>query len=103
MEFSPSLECAVILCRSGLGLLMEQISFFFFFLKELPAQDMHVFWFPEDNLSKYQWNLPNLICASILWRSGLRLLMGEFHQVLTELSAQDRPMFSFPNNNLSKC
>ena len=26
--------------------------------------------------------LPNLICALILWRSGLGLLIGKFHQFL---------------------
>ena len=47
--------------------------------------------------------LPNLVCALILWRSGLELLMGKFRQILTELSAQDTPIFSFPDDNLSKC
>ena len=28
-----------------------------------------------------------MICALILWRSGLRLLMGKFHQFLIELSS----------------
>ena len=46
---------------------------------------------------------PNLVCALILWRSGLGLLMGKFHQILTALSAQDIPIFSFPDGNLSKC
>ena len=45
---------------------------------------------------------PNLVCALILWRSGLGLLMGRFHQFLTELSARDTPIFSFPDYNLSK-
>ena len=31
---------------------------------------------------------PNLVCALILWRSGLGLLMGEFCQILTELTAR---------------
>ena len=30
---------------------------------------------------------PNLVCALILWRSGLGLLMGKIHQMFTELSA----------------
>ena len=30
---------------------------------------------------------PNFVCALILWRSGLGLLMGKFHQIFTELSA----------------
>ena len=38
---------------------------------------------------------PNLVCGLILWRSGMRLLMGKFRQILTELSPQDTPIFSF--------
>ena len=46
---------------------------------------------------------PNLVCALILWRSGLGLLMGKFRQILTELCAQEKPVFSFPDDNVSKC
>ena len=42
---------------------------------------------------------PNLVCALILWRSGLGLLMGKFCQIFTELSAQDMPICSFPGDN----
>ena len=42
---------------------------------------------------------PNLVCALILWRSGLGLLMGKFRQFLTELSAPDTPIFWFPDDN----
>ena len=45
---------------------------------------------------------PNLVCAWILWRSGLGLLMGKFHQILMELSARDMPIFSFSDDYLSK-
>ena len=45
---------------------------------------------------------PNLVCALILWRPGLGLLMGKFRQFFTELSARDMPIFSFPDDNLSK-
>ena len=45
----------------------------------------------------------NLVCALILWRSGLGLLMGKFRQILTELSAPDMPIFLSPDDNLSKC
>ena len=40
---------------------------------------------------------PNLVCALILilWRSGLGLLMGKFHQYLTELSARDTIMAGY--------
>ena len=48
------------------------------------------------------WFSANLVCALILWRSGLGLLMDKFHQILTELSARDRLIFSFPDDNLSK-
>ena len=44
-----------------------------------------------------------LVCALILWRSGLGLLMGTFCQTLTELSAQDTPIFSFSDDNFRKC
>ena len=47
--------------------------------------------------------ISNLICALILWRSGLGLLMGKFRQIFTELSARDMLKFSFPDDNLSKC
>ena len=45
---------------------------------------------------------PNLVCALILWQSGLGLLMGKFLQILTELSARDMSIFSFLDDNLSK-
>ena len=45
---------------------------------------------------------PNTVCALILWRSGLELLMGKFHQIFTELSARDTPIFLFPDDNLNK-
>ena len=43
-----------------------------------------------------------LVCALILWRSGLGLLMAKFRQIFTELSARDMPIFSFLPDNLSK-
>ena len=49
--FTPKLACALILWRSGLGLLMGK---FRQFLSELSAHDMSVFSFPDDNFSKYQ-------------------------------------------------
>ena len=45
---------------------------------------------------------PNLVCALILWRSGLGLLMGNFRQISMEFSVQDMPIFSFLDDNLSK-
>ena len=37
---------------------------------------------------------PNLVCALILWRSGLGLLMGKFRQILTDLP-KTHPYFRF--------
>ena len=45
---------------------------------------------------------PNLVCVLILWRSGLRLLIGNFRQFLTELSARDTYLFSFQDNKVNK-
>ena len=42
------------------------------------------------------------VCALILWRSGLGLLIGKFRQFLTELSAGDMSEFSFLDDNFSK-
>ena len=45
----------------------------------------------------------NLVCALILWRSVLELLMGKFRQILTgfnKISAPDTPIFLFPDNNM---
>ena len=60
---------------------------------------MSVFSFQDNNFSKYQ---PNLVCALILWRSALGLLMGKFCPFLTELSAHVTSIFYFHDNNLSK-
>ena len=45
---------------------------------------------------------PNLVCALILWRPGLGLLMGKLPQILTELSAQNTSIVWFPDDNMSK-
>ena len=61
------------------------------------------FSFLDDNLSKHQMDFhQTLVCALMLWRSGLGLLMGKFRQIFTELSARDMPIFSFLDVNLSK-
>ena len=39
------------------------------------------FSFPDDNLSKHRWIFTNLVCALILWRSGLGLLIGQISSV----------------------
>ena len=45
--------------------------------------------FPDENLNNINGFSPNLVCALIVWRSGLGLLMGKFHHILMELSARD--------------
>ena len=47
-----------------------------------------IFSFLDNNLSKCQWFSQNLVCAVILWRPGLGLLMGKFCQFLSELSSR---------------
>ena len=42
------------------------------------------------------------MCALILLRSGLGLLMSKFRQLLTELSASNTSGFSYPDDNFSK-
>ena len=44
---------------------------------------------------------PNLVCALILWRSGLGLLKGKFLSNFDRLSARDTPIFLFPDDSLS--
>ena len=42
------------------------------------------------------------MCALILWRSGLGLLIGQFCQFLRELSVRDMSVFLFPDDNFSQ-
>ena len=37
----------------------------------------------------------NLVCALLLWRSGLGFLKGKFHQIFRELSARDTLMAGY--------
>ena len=54
------------------------------------------FSFLDDKLSKHINGFsPNLVCALILWRSGLGLLMGKFGQIFMELSARDTIMAGY--------
>ena len=97
--FSPNLVCALILWKSGLGLLMGK---FRQFLAELSARDTPNFRFWTITWVNNKGFSPNLVCALILLRSGLGLLMGKFDQFLMELSARDTSIFSFPDYNMSK-
>ena len=66
----------------------------------LPVERLSVhFSFPDDNFNGFSLTL---VCALILWISGLGLLMAKFCQIFTELSARDTSIFSFPDGNLSK-
>ena len=62
--FSPNLVFALILWRSGLGLLTGK---FFQIFTELPAQDTPIFSSQDDNLSKHQWIFTKLdVCIDIV-------------------------------------
>ena len=52
-------------------------------------QHMHIFHFRTITYVNLNGFSPNLICALMLWRSGLGLLLGTFHPFLTELSFHD--------------
>ena len=58
--------------------------------------------FLDHNLSKYQVILTKFSSCidTILRKSGLGLLMVEFHQILMALSAQDTAIFSFLDNRI---
>ena len=64
---------------------------------QISACDMSICLFLGDNLSKYQYIFfsPNLVCAWILWRSGLGFLMGNFRQFLTVLCSRHVQIFIF--------
>ena len=57
------------------------------FLTELSVNHMSVVSFPDNKLSKINRFSPNLVCALILMRSSLGLLMVKFRQLLIELSS----------------
>ena len=48
------------------------------FFMELSARDTPIFSFPDDYLVNINGFSTKLVCALILWRSGLGLLMGKF-------------------------
>ena len=60
---------------------------------------LSVFSSPDDNLSKSGFS-PNLVCALILWRSGLGLLMDKVLQFLIEISARHMIVAGYYNNTL---
>ena len=96
--FSPNLVCALILWRSGLGLLM---GWFCQLLTEVSAVTCLYFHY-RTKTSKYQWIFTKLGMCIYIVEICLRLLMGNFLQYLTELSACDKSSFLFQENNLSK-
>ena len=44
---------------------------------------------------------PNLVCALILWRFGLRLRMGKLRHFFTKLSARGTSAFSISGDNMN--
>ena len=69
-----------------------------FLTEYLPAT--HLFFsFPMITLVNINEFSPNLVCALILWRSALGLLIGKFHQFLTALSASNTSVSRFQGSN----
>ena len=102
-----SWTCALILQRSGSGLLMDKISsffffFFFFFFDNLSACHTSVFSFPDDILRQYKWISPNFVCALVSWRSGFGSLMGKFRRQFLTIICPNTSLFSFLVDNLSQ-
>ena len=89
--------CALILWRSGLGLLMGKFRQFLIELSARATDPYFHFWMIT--LVNIDGFSPNLVCALILWRSTLGLLMGKVRYFLTELSARDTSVFSFLDDN----
>ena len=76
--FSPNLVHALILWRSGLGLLMSK---FRQILTELSARV--IFSFPDDNLSKPQGILPKLGTCIDIKENWFRIANGQISSILT--------------------
>ena len=51
----------------------------------LSVRQYFIFSFPNNNSRECQWNPPNLVCALILYRFGLGLLMGKVLQFFENL------------------
>ena len=90
----PNFVCALILWRSGLGFLMGKFCqifdriiwpLYYFHFRRI----WRITWVNFNGLSQ------NLVWALILWRSGLGLQMGTFHQLLKELSAHHTIMAGY--------
>ena len=79
--FSSNLIYALILRRSGLGLLMGK---FRQILTELPARDMPVFSFPDHSLSKGWWIFTKLAgyyaCGAFISLVAHQVLLSEWYQ-----------------------
>ena len=75
---------ALILLRSGLRILMENLTIFDSYLPVICPY----FHFRTITLVNVNGFSPNLVCALIFWRSALELLMGKFCQFLTVICLQ---------------
>ena len=90
---------ALILQRSGLGLLIGK---FCHFLTVLSAYDRSAFSFPDVNFSNCQWVFTKLgVCIDVV-EICFGIAVGQILSILTEFSAHDTSMFSFLDDNLSK-
>ena len=73
-RYSPNSVCALILWRSGFGLLVGE---FCKLLIELSAATQQCFLFPDDNLSKYQWIFTKFAMCIYLVESWFGIANGQ--------------------------
>ena len=96
---SPNLVSALILWRSGLGLLMGK---FRQILAELSARNTPIFLFPDNNLSKHQCIFTKFgMCIDIM-KIWFGIANGQTSSDFDSYLSETRPYFHFPDDNLSK-
>ena len=74
------------------------ISKFCQFMTELSARNTSIFWFQDNNFSKYKWNFTKLgMCIDIV-EICFGIANGQISSFLTELSACNTSIFLFQDN-----
>ena len=92
-EFSPNLVCALILWRSGLGLLMVKFSHIW---TDLSAIDMSIFFsFTDDSFSKYQWIFHKLDMCIDIADICFGFANGQILSIVDSYLPATHPFFSF--------
>ena len=88
------LDMSIDIVEIWFGIANGQISSIFDRAHNLPTTCLY-FYFLTITWVNINGFSPNLVCASILWRSGLGLLMGKFRQLLTVLPAHPTIVVGF--------